>query len=251
MDERLTVIIPAYNEAEHIFANVAQVCATLTEASFDVIVADDGSLDATTPEAQRLPAAGYPVRCVRQETNRGKGAALAYGFEFASGLWIAFLDADLEIEPAYVPRLLAALQAERADAIIGVKTFAADCPFPWSRRVLSRLYRQLVSLLFGLPVSDTQTGIKVFRREVLEAVLPNLRVRRFAFDVELLIAVMRLGYRIAEYPVTVTYRRRGRGGRIGLGQMARMLYDTLAIYFLNRRPQPMLVRRGHEAKPPE
>jgi glycosyltransferase involved in cell wall biosynthesis len=231
LDERLSIIIPAYNEAEHIYANVLQVCTTLQALDYEVIVADDGSTDGTSSEVERLQRADYPVRVVRQETNLGKGAALFYGFGFSSGAWIAFLDADLEIEPSYVPQLVTAMAAEQAEVAIGTKTLDANSRFPWPRRLLSLLYRQLVTLLFGLPFSDTQTGIKVFRREVLEAVAPHLRVHRFAFDVELLIGVMRLGYRIAEYPVTITYRRESRGGRIGIWQMARMLADTLSIYY--------------------
>ncbi len=104
----LSVIIPAFNEGHHIHANLAQVCETLKELDFEIIVVDDGSSDNTFGESQRAKAAGYPVRTVRHPVNKGKGAALFYGFQFAAGEYIAFLDADLEIQPQYVKNFCSA-----------------------------------------------------------------------------------------------------------------------------------------------
>ncbi|OGO46828.1 MAG: hypothetical protein A2W37_11300 [Chloroflexi bacterium RBG_16_63_12] len=227
---RLSVILPAYNESRHIYANLAQVCAALHGQDFEVIVVDDGSTDATLSESQRAAAAGLPVRVARQEVNRGKGAALFHGFQFAVGDPVAFLDSDLEIAPEYVLRLWEVMQAASADVVIGTKK-SGENRFPLLRRVLSQGYRGLVALLFGLSVNDTQTGIKLFKREVLEFAIPRLAVSRFAFDIELLVAVTRFGYRVVECPVKTAYHRAGSVGRIGLRQMAGMLWDTLAIYY--------------------
>jgi len=227
---RLSVILPAYNESRHIYANLAQVCAALHGQDFEVIVVDDGSTDATLSESQRAAAAGLPVRVARQEVNRGKGAALFHGFQFAVGDPVAFLDSDLEIAPEYVLRLWEVMQAAGADVVIGTKK-SGENRFPLLRRVLSQGYRRLVALLFGLSLNDTQTGIKLFKREVLEVAVPRLAVSRFAFDIELLVAVTRFGYRVVECPVKTAYHRAGSVGRIGLRQMAGMLWDTLAIYY--------------------
>ncbi|MBF8283510.1 MAG: hypothetical protein HW378_2425 [Anaerolineales bacterium] len=227
---RLSVILPAYNESRHIYANLAQVCAALHGQDFEVIVVDDGSTDATLSESQRAAAAGLPVRVARQEVNRGKGAALFHGFQFAVGDPVAFLDSDLEIAPEYVLRLWEVMQAASADVVIGTKK-SGENRFPLLRRVLSQGYRGLVALLFGLSLNDTQTGIKLFKREVLEFAIPRLAVSRFAFDIELLVAVTRFGYRVVECPVKTAYHRAGSVGRIGLRQMAGMLWDTLAIYY--------------------
>ncbi len=227
---RLSVILPAYNEGRHLYANVGRVCAALRGCDFEVIVVDDGSQDPTFDEAQRAAVEGLPVRAVRQAVNRGKGAALFHGFQFARGELAAFLDSDLEIAPEYLLRLRDVMLTTGADVVIGTKT-AGDSRFPLLRRILSRLVRGGVAWLFGLSVKDTQTGIKLFRREVLELVIPRLTVSRFAFDIELLVAATRFGYRIAECPVTTAYNRTGPMGRLGLRHLAGTLADTLAIYY--------------------
>jgi len=162
--------------------------------------------------------------------NRGKGAALFHRFQFAAGDLVAFLDSDLEIAPEYVLRLRDVMLATGADVVIGTKT-TGDSRFPLLRRLLSGVARGLVAWLFGLSVRDTQTGVKLFKREVLELAIPRLTVSRFAFDIELLVAATRFGYRIAECPVKTAYRRTGPLGRMGLRHLAGTLADMLAIYY--------------------
>jgi glycosyltransferase involved in cell wall biosynthesis len=225
---RLSVVLPARDEGHHIHANLVRVCDALAGAGAEVIVVDDGSQDATSAEAARAASAGLPVRVVRLETNQGKGGALFRGFAEAKGSVVAFLDADLEIAPENVLRLLQVLDSSRAAVVVGTKTGAA---FPLARRLLSRAFRTAVSALFGLSVDDTQTGIKLFRREVLERVAPRMSISRFAFDIELLVAATRFGYEIAQCPVTAEFRREGRLGRIGFRHQLQMLADCVRIYY--------------------
>jgi len=227
---RLSIIMPAYNEGHHIHANLIHVCEKLTDHDFEVIVVDDGSQDSTLSESQRVVEDGYPVQALRLEVNQGKGKALYHGFSHASGEIICFLDADLEIPPDYVLRLWEEMQSTGAEIVIGTKT-PMDNTFPLVRRLTSIIFRRLTSFLFGLSITDSQTGIKLLKREVLEDTLPRSAVSRFAFDIELLIAASRFGYRIAECPVDVVYSRTEQMGRIRLRQMIRMLFDTLAIYY--------------------
>jgi glycosyltransferase involved in cell wall biosynthesis len=225
----LSVIIPAFNEGHHIRANLEQVCETLKGLDFEAIVVDDGSGDNTFEESQRAVTGGLPVRAVQQTVNRGKGAALFFGFTFATGEYIAFLDADLEIHPQYVKKFLERLHETNADLVIGTKVPKLG-QMPVLRRIMSLVYREFVSLLFGLSLRETQTGIKLFRREVLEDCIPRLRVSRFAFDVELMVAASRFGYHIVEFPVEVGFSRKSSLQRIRPRQIAGQLWDTLLIY---------------------
>jgi glycosyltransferase involved in cell wall biosynthesis len=225
-----SVVIPAYNEAEHLRGNLAQVCQTLAGVDYEIVLVDDGSQDGTLDEAKRAQEGEPRIRILPLETNQGKGKALYRGAEASSGRIIGFLDADLEIDPGYLPRLLKKMHDTGADALIGAKS-STESSFPLFRRLLSAVYRSLVRFLFGLSIHDTQTGIKLFKREVLTQAIPRLSVSRFAFDVELLIAATRLGYTILEVPVQVTYRREGASGRIRFAHMLGMFMDTLAIYY--------------------
>ncbi len=225
----LSIILPAYNEGENIYANILRVCEILREYDFELVVVDDGSTDNTYSEAKRAEDEGYPVQAVSQKENRGKGATLFYGFGFTSGEKIAFLDADLEIAPEYLLDFLKIMEEENADIVAGVKDMSEN-QFPWARRMMSNTYRQSVSFLFGLSISDTQTGIKLFKREVLEATVPRLSISRFAFDIELLLAASRFGYKIVEYPVKIIYKRSGNLGRMSSSNIFGAFKDTLSIY---------------------
>jgi glycosyltransferase involved in cell wall biosynthesis len=226
----LSVILPAFNEGAHIRANIQRVCEVLRGMDFEIIVVDDGSSDNTYAESQAAVQAGLPVRVTRQEQNRGKGASLFHGFEVAGGRLVAFLDSDLEIAPENLPTLIKVMNETGADVVAGVKDLQAN-QFPPLRRLMSRSYRSMVSFLFGLTITDTQTGIKLFKREVLADAIPRVSARRFAFDIELLVAASRFGYRIVEQPVEIAYRRIGGLGRVNLSQLLNMTMDTLAIFY--------------------
>jgi glycosyltransferase involved in cell wall biosynthesis len=233
MDGKISVVLPAYNEAEHIVRNLLETVSVLSkfEYDFEVIVVDDGSPDKTYLHAARL-LASHPqrVRVVRYEENRGKGNALMAGTWFASGEYVVFLDADMDLHPVQIPTLLGVAEASGADVVVGSKMHPlSNVDYPKKRRLYSWGYYVLVRALFGLPVSDTQTGLKVFRREVLERVFPLMLVKRFAFDVEVLANAHRLGYQIVNAPVTLDFRRAL--GRLNWRNVFKMLRDTLAIFY--------------------
>jgi glycosyltransferase involved in cell wall biosynthesis len=227
----LSVVLPAYNEAEHIRRNLLAVHQALGEIDHELVVVDDGSHDTTFEESLKAVGSGVPVNVVRQSANLGKGAALARGFESARGGLVAFLDSDLEIPPEYLLRLLEVMEGSGCDVVVGRREDDPERGFPPLRRALSRSYRWLIGWLFGLRVSETQAGIKLFRREVLEDCVPRLTARRFAFDVELLAASRRFGYEIAECPVRVEYGRAGAMGRMSPRQVLQMLTETLSVYY--------------------
>lgn len=230
----LSIIVPAYNEAESIALTINGIEGALQgcEAKFEIIVVDDGSGDGTYREAL-LAAEGSPnVRVVSYADNCGKGHALRHGFLFARGDMILFLDADSDLPPTQIPRFLDLMAETEADIVIGSKSHPlSDVKYPFARRLYSRGYSLLVKVLFGLSVGDTQTGIKLFRRNVLEKVLPKVVVKRYAVDLELLVNAGRLGYRIVEAPVVVNYQFRS---RINPRDIWCIFLDTMGIFYRAR-----------------
>lgn len=233
IEGKISVVMPAYNEARHIVSNLRETVDTLAAAQYDfeVIVVDDGSPDKTYLEAAKL-LSSHPerVRVVHYAENQGKGNALMCGTWFARGQYIVFLDADMDLHPVQLPTLLGVMEAQEADVVIGSKRHPlSHVNYPRHRRLYSAVYYTLIRAMFGLPVKDTQTGLKVFKREVVDRVFPRILVKRFAFDVEVLANAHRLGYKIVDAPVTLTFQRAF--GRIKLRDVCAILRDTLAIFY--------------------
>ena len=228
----LSVVVPVFNQAETIVGNIEIIRQSLHESlgdTFELIVVSDGSIDATAERV--LGARAENVRTIHYARNLGKGYAVKVGALAGRGRWIAFMDADLDLQPARLPEFLRVAQAEELDFAIGSKRHPeSDVFYPRSRRIASWLYQQLVRLLFRLDVRDTQVGMKLFRREVADEVIPLLVVKRYAFDLELLAVSRALGFRrIRELPVTLDYQFTGSGVR-SLA-VVHALLDTAAIFY--------------------
>lgn len=230
---KLSIVMPAYNEAENIYRTVCETIEIFEQAAldFEILVVDDGSIDGTCLEAAKLIAdRRRRVRVIRYDRNQGKGRALMCGARAACGEYIAFLDADMDLHPSQLLRFLEIMKAQALDVVVGSKFHPeSQVDYPTRRRIYSAAYYGLVRLFFGLPIRDTQTGLKLFRSEVLRAVLPRVLIKRFAFDVELLANAHRLKYRIGDAPVSMEFRRRV--GRIRWRDVALTLRDTLAIFY--------------------
>ena len=228
----LTVVVPVYNQGESIAGNIEVIRRSLKESlgdAFELIVVSDGSIDET--EERVFEARAGNVRTIHYARNLGKGYAVRAGALAGRGRWIAFMDADLDLQPSRLPEFLRVAIDERLDFAIGSKRHPeSDVHYPRSRRAASWLYQQLVRLLFRLEVRDTQVGMKLFRREIAEEVMPLLVVKRYAFDLELLAVSRAFGFRrIRELPVTLDYQFTGSGVRSLAVIYA--LVDTAAIFY--------------------
>lgn len=232
----LSVVMPAYRQARTIAEDLARVVGTLQAAGldFEVIVVVDGRVDETEAQARAVAATDRRVSVLAYEDNRGKGHAVRLGFAHAVGALVGFLDAGMDIEPRALVRAVVAQRAARADVVIGSKRHPmSEVTYPLIRRVYSAGYQLLIRTLFGVDVRDTQVGMKVFRREVLEAILPRLMVKRFAFDIELLVAAHEAGYRrVVEVPVTVMHY--AFASSVRWSSVMEMLWDTAAVWYRAR-----------------
>lgn len=147
--KRLSILMPAFNEGQHIFDNVLQTCSLWNSDDIEVIIIDDGSLDNTYSEALASTKIDERIRVLRMEKNSGKGAALVKGFSCAQGNFVAFLDSDLEIKPVYVAEMLSVIESSRTDVVVGWKIYK-QTNIPLLRRIMSWFYRFLVRLLFNV-----------------------------------------------------------------------------------------------------
>lgn len=231
---KVSVIVPCFNEGDRIRKNLCEICEFLSTFApdFELIAVDDGSSDNTYAEIQSASKAYPAIRPLHYDENVGKGYALREGFGLATGRYVVFLDADLDLHPRQIAFFFEKLQKETADVVIGSKRHPqSKINYPWKRVLISHVYSFFHRLLFNLPLQDTQTGLKLFKYHVLENVFSKIVCKRFAFDVELLANVHRLGYRIVEAPVELSFSRILRFGRITLGDLWRTGWDTLAIFY--------------------
>jgi glycosyltransferase involved in cell wall biosynthesis len=226
---KISVIVTVHNEGAHIHNNLREFVKTLSGLNFDyeVILVDDGSTDNTYEEICR--SSFDCIRVFRYSGNHGKGHALRYGAKHAAGELVAFIDGDLDLHPRQISTLIEYMDKDGSDAVIGSKRHPlSKVDYPLKRRILSRCYQIFVRFLFGLNLTDTQTGLKLFRREVLEKALPLVLVKEYAFDLELLVVADHLGYRITEAPVEINYHF---NSNLNWRSVWRIFVDTCAIFY--------------------
>jgi dolichyl-phosphate beta-glucosyltransferase len=245
--EHLTVVLPAYNEAERIGPALDELFGYLDSAPpglpsrVDVLVVDDGSTDGTAAvvearaEANR-PADSRDVLHVLRAPHAGKGSAVRAGMLAAQGDVVVFADADMATSPDQLPKLLAALVS--ADVALGsrIQPDGTDmrASQPRYRRMLGRLFHRLASLWVVGPVEDTQCGFKGFTREAAQDLFARQRVTSIVFDVELIHLARRRGYRIAIVPVN-WMDQRGSRMRPGVRLAIQVAWDLFRIPLLHRK----------------
>lgn len=193
---KVCCIIPAYQEARAIDRVV-----TLTQKYCDrVVVVDDGSTDGTGRIAQQNGAA-----LLTHPSNRGKGAALRTGFKYALEHHfeiIITLDGDLQHNPNSIPRFLKKI-SEDYDIVIGSRYHTQSEEMPFLRKLSNLITTRALRVLFKIPVTDSQSGYRAFRREVIARI--PVRDDGFAAETEILIDAQRAGFRIGEVPIATNY----------------------------------------------
>jgi glycosyltransferase involved in cell wall biosynthesis len=195
----ISLVLPAYNEAENIEPMVTEATPAL-EANADdheIVVVDDGSADGTA-EVTRQVMETYPrVRLVQHEVNQGFGAAVFTGFTSAAKDWIFYTDADRQFVLSELENF--APYMEEADLIAGYRAPRRD---PFLRVFYGKGWSALCTLLFGYTVRDVDCGFKLFRREIIQELAPQIESRGATFSIEWLVRAKRAGYRFVELPVT-------------------------------------------------
>lgn len=233
MKKLLSVIVPAYKQEKTIKKDLENIDEALSDGlrdyDYEIICVVDGEVDDTLQQAKK--ARSSRINVVGYKDNQGKGHAVRFGMERSRGDLVSFLDAGMEISPKSIMMLMAHMEWYNADVIVGSKRHPASrVNYPFLRHILSIGYHLGSKILFGLPITDTQSGIKIFKREVLKKILPRLLVKKYAMDIEMLAVAKHLGFsRIYEAPIEVTFDRRT--SRISWQTVARQAWDTLAVFY--------------------
>lgn len=233
-EQLISFIIPAFRQEKTIEKDILQIKENLERigCKYELIVVVDGRIDHTYENAKKIQSPH--VKVVGYEHNYGKGYAVRYGMARAKGNLIAFIDAGMDLNPSGISILLEHFKWYNADIIVGSKLHPVSrVNYPFARRVLSLGYRMLVKILFGLSIRDTQVGMKIFRRKVLEDVLPRLLVKTYAIDIEMLAVAYRLGYkRIYEAPIELSFNGMSSITTKGFWKtILLMLWDTMAVFY--------------------
>ncbi|MDP2638344.1 MAG: glycosyltransferase [Candidatus Levybacteria bacterium] len=230
----VSVIIPAYKQEATIVKDINRIKKVMDQSGYkyELIVVVDGKIDKTYDNAKKLESSrvivvGYPH-------NHGKGYAIRYGMVRSKGDIVGFLDSGMDLNPQGLSFMLSQFKKLDADVIIGSKRHpVSKVNYPLHRKIISSLSQLYIFALFNLSVRDTQVGMKFFKRKVIENVLPRLLVKRFAFDIEILVVAYYLGYkRIYEAPIELNFNiKDSLVSKDLLRTLLRTFWDSFAIFY--------------------
>lgn len=212
---RISILMPAYNE-ERTLSEVLDALGRELKTDFEVVAVDDGSRDGTLVLLREAAASGrypYPIKVLAHERNMGKGAAIRTAAAAAQGDVLIIQDADLEYHPRYIPQLVEPILNGEADIVYGsrlsaIKNQVFNIFYLWGNQSLT----VLTNLLCGSSFTDSYTGYKAFRREILHGM--EIKSRGFELEGELSVKVALGGWRFKELPISYKCRSRAEGKKI-------------------------------------
>lgn len=230
----LSIIVPCFKQEKIVVKNLKKIESILKKINYDyeIIAVVDGNVDNTYRNAQKIKS--NKIKIAGYKKNSGKGYALRYGIVRSKGQIVGFIDGGRDLNPTGLQMLLSHFEWYDADIIVGSKWHpVSKIKYPLWRKILSFGYGYFVKALFGLRIKDTQLGMKFFKRDVLNDVLPRLLVKKYAFDIEILSVAHRLGYkRIYEAPVELDWNDvDSHVSKKLLTVIWEMFLDTLAVYY--------------------
>lgn len=225
----LSVVFPVYNEEENIPILLGEIARALegTGVTWEVVAVDDGSQDRSL-EVLRKARETYPnLRILAFEKNSGQTAALDAAWRAARGTFVVSLDADLQNDPADIPRMLEELRRSGSDMVIGVRVNRHDT---WSRKMQSKVGNAFRNWITNDRITDTGCSLKLVRREAIERVRLYTGMHRF-----LPTLVRMQGYKVVELPVNHRARRYGVSKYGAMNRAFRGLVDCLAVRWMGKR----------------
>jgi glycosyltransferase involved in cell wall biosynthesis len=236
--QRLSLVIPLYNESENVGPLLERVhtCLMSYPADWELILVDDGSFDDTLDQMRAaVDRYGNHVRLISLQRNFGQTAAMQAGIDHARGQIIAMMDGDLQNDPQDIPQMVQRLIEEDLDLVAGWRRDRKDNL--WLRKIPSQLANRLIGRITGVNLHDYGCSLKVFRSEVLKNVRLYGEMHRF---IPAWLASQTSPARIKEAVVTHHARQYGQS-KYGISRVYRVLLDLLSVYFFMR----FRARPGH------
>ena len=241
IDELVSILVPVYNIEKSIEKNINILIEKVSPflSNFEIIISDDGSSD-NSKEVIKNICGNFKRNNTNKKVkniigvyaieNQGKGHALKRACEMCNGDYVIFCDGDMEIDPAQLENFFDVMQKEEADVVIGSKRHKDSVVnYSNTRKLISFIYFMFVKIFFHLPIQDTQTGLKLFKRDAIINVFPRILVKAFAYDLEVLVACNSNNKKIVSAPVIVNPNRHF--GFIRFPILWRTFIDTLAIFY--------------------
>ena len=228
---KLTIAVPVYNEERRVERAMKELLAVQFPVEIEVVVVDDGSSDRTTEllQAMQLPS---NVRLVKHRRNQGKGTALRTALDVASGDVFVPFDADLEYDPADLPRLLKPMIEDDVPVVYGTRAFGSHTAFSFWYVLGNKMIVLFANVLFNSYISDLETCYKMVKTELLRSL--DLKSSTFAIEAEITGKLLRDGYRPYEVPISYRARSRAEGKKIQWWDGVIALWTTAKARFGKR-----------------
>ena len=223
--ELLSIIVPVYNEARTVRAVVERLLTIELPVAREILVVDDGSTDGTREVLDGIEVDRLAVTVLRAERNGGKGSAIRRGLARATGTIIAIQDADLELDPQQLARLVEPIIHGQTAVVYGSRFLSGASAAPWITVVANRVLTATTNVLYGASITDMETCYKVMKREVASRL--ELESERFGVEPEITCKVSRLGARIYEVPISYNGRTYAEGKKIGLKDGVQAVWTIL------------------------
>lgn len=208
---KVSLVIPFYNEASIIKEAVQTFSDYMTSTfeDFELIFVNDGSTDGSPETVREASEKDNRIRLCGYETNMGKGHAVRTGVLAATGDLILFTDCDNAYGTEVLGKMVGIFSEMDADIVVGSRNLSKDGyeGYTFLRKIMSKTYIKVIAIAAGFKLSDSQCGIKGFRREIAHKIFRNCEVNRFAFDLEVLMIAGKLNAKIAEMPVKIINHR--------------------------------------------
>lgn len=232
-----SIVVPAYKQEKTIVSDVENLKGIADQIKYpvEIIFVVDGIVDKTLQLLSKKIKKYPNFKVLSYKKNKGKGYAVRFGMEKSCGEIVGFIDAGMDIDPQGLLLALKEIEKGKSDIVIGSKKHPqSKITYPFQRKIISFVYQKFVKILFHMPVDDTQVGLKIYKREVLNKILPMLVIDGFTFDIEMLTLAYKLGYqKIQEIPVKVNLIKGNTSKIMDTGMfknIIEMFVDTLKVF---------------------